>query len=259
MAVRLSRKDLERIRKTNNFIRNKKKRILDNYNIDVKIFPIDIKNIKSRKQLNDFYDSARRFRNSNRYRYRKNKYGFVISNYDYNQMKYLVDRVNTKRRRAWNKVKHEEFKVNSNVPIDLATRRWMEPNRYGAYNLMTFNFQGFRDLKQWNNRREHLKLLTRDSYYRNKNEQLKENILNAIATHWGIEGYDAYQLIDSMSADDVVHEFETNDIFSFDTFGSPDIFSREQLKDNMKLFYKQYGHNQTFFKAMSGSGKRVVV
>ena len=62
-----------------------------------------------------------------------------------------------------------------------------------------------------------------------------------------------------MSADDVVHEFETNDIFSFDTFGSPDIFSREQLKDNMKLFYKQYGHNQTFFKAMAGTGKRISV
>ena len=259
MAVRLSKKDLERIRKTNQFIRGKKRRIKNNYGIDVAIFPININEIKSRKELNDFYDTARRFRNSSRYRYVKNKYGFTVTRYDYNQMKYLVDRVNTRRKRAWNKIKHEEFRVNSNVPIDLETRRWMEPNRYGAYNLMTFNFQGFRDLKQWNNRREHLKLLTKDTYYRNKNEQLKENILNAIATHWGIEGYDAYQMIDSMSAEDVVHEFETNDIFSFDTFGSPDIFSREQLKDNMKLFYKQYGHNQTFFKAMSGTGKRIVV
>ncbi len=67
MAVRLSRKDLERIRKTNKFIRNKKRRIKNNYDIDVAIFPINIGEIKSRKQLNDFYDSARRFKNSNRY------------------------------------------------------------------------------------------------------------------------------------------------------------------------------------------------
>lgn len=259
MAIRLSKKDMERINKTNQFIRNKKRRIKANYNVDVAIFPIDAKSFTSRKQLNDFYDNARRFKNSARYRYVKNKYGFTVTRYDYNRMKYQVDNINSMRKRAWNKVKDKEYKVNSNVPMTVAERRRMEPNRYGAYNMMTFNFDTFKSLKQWNDRRDHLYKVSKGSYYRNKNEQLKENILNAIAMHWGIEGYDAYQMIDNMSADDVVKEFETNDIFSFDVFGSPDIFSREQLKSNMNAFYKTYGRNSAFFKAMSGTGKRLAV
>lgn len=259
MAIRLTKTDKERIKKTNQFIRNKKNRLLKNYGVNVAIQPIDLNKITTRDELNNFYDKARRFKNSNRYKYVKNKYGFVMDRYSVNMMKYQVSNINSMRKREWNKVKRADYTDRGKKIGTLSDRRFMEPNRYGSYNMLSFNFDSFKSLKQWNDRREHLKTVSRGSYYRSKNEQLKENILQAIATHWGVEGYDAYKFIDSMSADDVVREFESESIFSMDVFGSPDVFSREQIKINMNEFYKTYGLQRSFLKTQSGIGKKLNV
>lgn len=256
--LRLSKKDLERISKTNQFIKNKKKRLYKNYKVSTDIEPIDINKITSRKELNDFYFKARMFKNSSKYRFKKNKYNFVMSQYDINKMKYLTSNINSKRKSEWNKVKNKAYTLRGKQVSTLSERKWMGSNKYGSYNLLSFNFESFESLKQWNARKEHLEAVSKGSYYKRKNEQLKQNILTSIATYWGIDGYDAYKMIENMSADEVVKEFESEDIFSMDIFGSPNIFSKNEIKMHIDEFYKVYGLGKYSIGSV-GTGKRLVV
>ena len=94
MAVRLTNKDKEKLRRINNNVRRKNKQ-MDNLGIgDIyHIETLPISQVTSRKQLNDYYDNARRYTRGYGFKFKKNAYGVVASYRELAQAKRLAEEV----------------------------------------------------------------------------------------------------------------------------------------------------------------------
>lgn len=240
MALRLTKRDKEKLQKINNSVRAKKNRLKNNYNIDSTIKPLKISDVTSRTQLNNYYEEAREFVRGYGNKYRKNKYGFVARRVDINRAKYQVERANKERARRLQALKDEEFKTRGKSTGFTALDRFlMGDSRYSSYEPIKFDFNTIRNQKHFEKRLANIIYSSTPEYFNRKNETLKDNILNAIKNNWGNLGKDAYSFISNLTADEVAHYYETEDVFNFEIFGSPQGLG--DVNKNIEYFNQTFG------------------
>lgn len=240
MALRLTKQDKEKLQKINNSVRAKKNRLKNNYNVDSTIEPLKISNVTSRTQLNNYYEEAREFIRGYGNKYRKNKYGFVARQVDINKAKYQVERANKERARRLQALKDEEFKTRGKSTGFTALDRFlMGDSRYSSYEPIKFDFNTIRNQKHFDKRLANIVYSSTPEYFNKKNETLKDNILSAIATNWGNLGLEAFKFISNLTPDEVARYYETEDVFNFEIFGSPQGLG--DVNKNIEYFYQTFG------------------
>lgn len=235
MAVRLTNKDKEKLRKINNSVRRKNKQ-MDNYDLDFYLPTLPISKVTSRKQLNEYYDTARRYTRGYGFKFKKNNYGVVASNREIAQAKRLANEVTKERQKRLMKIAPEEFKTRGKpTGSSIMQRKLMGDSRYDVYDPVKFRFGSLRNRKQFENRVESLANQLNPEYIAKKNEQLKENLIKAISTNWGKDGKKATDYIKSLSPDEVLEEFMSEDIFEFSY-----IYDENDIKRQIEIFEATY-------------------
>ena len=111
----------------------------------------------------------------------------------------------------------------------------MGDDRYSMYDPVKINFGSLRSRTQFENRVESLKNQLDPEYINFKNEQLKNNIIKAMQENWGKDSEKSVNFIKSMSADEVVKEFMSEDVFSFSY-----IYDRLQAQRQIEIFEATY-------------------
>lgn len=235
MAVRLTNKDKEKLRKINNSVRRKNKQ-MDNYDLDFYLPTLPISKVTSRKQLNEYYDTARRYTRGYGFKFKKNNYGVVASYREIAQAKRLANEVTKERQKRLMKIAPEEFKTRGKpTGSSIMQRKLMGDSRYDVYDPVKFRFGSLRNRKQFENRVESLANQLNPEYIAKKNEQLKENLIKAISTNWGKDGKKATDYIKSLSPDEVLEEFMSEDIFEFSY-----IYDENDIKRQIEIFEATY-------------------
>ncbi len=237
MAVRLTNKDKEKLRRINNSVRRKNKQ-MDNLGIgDIyHVETLPISQVTSRKQLNNYYDNARRYTRGYGFKFKKNVYGVVASNREIAQAKRLAQEVTRQRQKRLMKIAPEDFKTRGKpTGSSIMQRKLMGDSRYDMYDPVKFYFGSLRNREQFENRVESLVNQLNPEYITKKNEQLKENLKKAIDKNWGKEGKKAKDYIDSLSPDEVVKEFMSEDIFEFSY-----IYDKNKVKRQIEIFEATY-------------------
>lgn len=235
MAVRLTQKDKENLRRVNNNVRRKNKQ-MDNYDIDIYMPTLPISKVTSRKQLNDYLDRARTYTRSYAYKYRKNKYDVVASNLEIAQAKRLAKEVSRERAKRFNKIAPQEFKSRGKgIGSSIMQRRLMGDDRYAMYDPVKFNFSSLRSREQFENRVERMTSQLQPDYIEFKNKQLKDNIIKAMTENWGSKGSKAVEYVKGLSPDEVVNQFMSEDVFDFNY-----IYDRLQVARQVEIFEATY-------------------
>lgn len=215
MAVRLTQKDKERLRKVNASVSRKNKQ-MDNYGVDIYVSTLPISKVTSRKQLNDYYDRARRYTRGYAYKYRKNQYDVVASNIEVARAKRLAEEVTKDRLKRFMKVAPKEFKSHGKgTGSSIMQRKLMGDDRYAMYDPVKFNFSSLRNRNQFENRVERLKQQLDPDYIDERNRRLKDNILKAMQSNWGKYGEKAQEYIKGLSPNEVLDRFMSEDVFDF--------------------------------------------
>lgn len=235
MAVRLTNKDKEKLRRINNNVRRKNKQ-MENYGVDIYVSTLPINKVTSRKQLNDYYDRARKYTKGYAYKYKQNKYGTVASNIELAKAKRLAEQVTRERQKRLMKIAPEDFKTRGKpTGSSIMQRKLMGDSRYDIYDPVKFRFGSLRNREQFENRVESLANQLNPEYITRKNEQLKENLIKAISTNWGKDGKKATDYIKSLSPDEVLKEFMSEDIFEFSY-----IYDENDVKRQIEIFEATY-------------------
>ena len=235
MAVRLTNKDKEKLRRINNNVRRKNKQ-MENYGVDIYVSTLPIDKVTSRKQLNDYYDRARKYTRGYAYKYKQNKYGTVVSNIELAKAKRLAEQVTRERQKRLMKIAPEDFKTRGKpTGSSIMQRKLMGDSRYDIYDPVKFRFSSLRNREQFENRVESLANQLNPEYITRKNEQLKENLIKAISTNWGKDGKKATDYIKSLSPDEVLKEFMSEDIFEFSY-----IYDENDIKRQIEIFEATY-------------------
>lgn len=235
MAVRLTNKDKEKLRRINNNVRRKNKQ-MENYGIDIYVSTLPQSKVTSRKQLNDYYDRARRYTKGYAYKYKQNNYGTVVSNIELAKAKRLAEQVTRERQKRLMKIAPEDFKTRGKpTGSSIMQRKLMGDSRYDIYDPVKFRFGSLRNREQFENRVESLANQLNPEYITRKNEQLKENLIKAISTNWGKDGKKATDYIKSLSPDEVLKEFMSEDIFEFSY-----IYDENDVKRQIEIFEATY-------------------
>ena len=235
MAVRLTNKDKEKLRRINNNVRRKNKQ-MENYGVDIYVSTLPIDKVTSRKQLNDYYDRARKYTRGYAYKYKQNKYGTVASNIELAKAKRIAEEVTKQRQKRLMKIAPEEFKTRGKpTGSSIMQRKLMGDSRYDIYDPVKFRFSSLRNREQFENRVESLANQLNPEYITRKNEQLKENLIKAISTNWGKDGKKAIEYIKSLSPDEVLKEFMSEDIFEFSY-----IYDENDIKRQIEIFEATY-------------------
>lgn len=235
MAVRLTQKDKDKLRRINQSVRRKNKQ-MDNYGIDIYKPVLTAKNVKSRKQLNEYFDEARRYTRGYAYKYKKNVYGTVVSNIELAQAKRLAEEVSRERQKRFKKIAPDEFKSRGRgIGSSIMQRKLMGDDRYAMYDPVKVNFGSLRSRTQFENRITSLIKQLEPDYIDSKNKQLKNNIIKAMQDNWGKAGQKSIEFIKGMSPDDVVKEFMSEDVFNFSY-----IYDRTQVKRQVEIFEATY-------------------
>ena len=235
MAVRLTNKDKEKLRRINNNVRRKNKQ-MENYGIDIYVSTLPQSKVTSRKQLNDYYDRARKYTKGYAYKYKQNKYGTVVSNIELAKAKRLAEQVTRERQKRLMKIAPEDFKTRGKpTGSSIMQRKLMGDSRYDIYDPVKFRFGSLRNREQFENRVESLANQLNPEYITRKNEQLKENLIKAISTNWGKDGKKATDYIKSLSPDEVLKEFMSEDIFEFSY-----IYDENDVKRQIEIFEATY-------------------
>ena len=235
MAVRLTKKDKEKLARINQSVRRKNKQ-MENYNIDIYKPILRIKDIKSRKQLNDYLAEARIYTKGYAFKYRQNTYGTVVSNIELARAKRLAQEVSRQRAKRFKEIAPSEFKSRGKgIGSSIMQRKLMGDDRYSMYDPVKINFGSLRSRTQFENRVESLKNQLDPEYINFKNEQLKNNIIKAMQENWGKDSEKSVNFIKSMSADEVVKEFMSEDVFSFSY-----IYDRLQAQRQIEIFEATY-------------------
>ena len=235
MAVRLTNKDKEKLRRINNNVRRKNKQ-MENYGVDIYVSTLPIDKVTSRKQLNDYYDRARKYTKGYAYKYKQNNYGTVASNIELAKAKRLAEQVTRERQKRLMKIAPEDFKTRGKpTGSSIMQRKLMGDSRYDIYDPVKFRFGSLRNREQFENRVESLANQLNPEYITRKNEQLKENLIKAISTNWGKDGKKATDYIKSLSPDEVLKEFMSEDIFEFSY-----IYDENDIKRQIEIFEATY-------------------
>lgn len=222
MALRLTQKDKDKLKRINNSVRAKSNRLRSiGVPFENRLQPLNIKNITSRKQLNDYYDVARQYTRGYGNRYVKVKprssdkvYALRLS--DVTSARRLAREVTKDRERRFSKYKDRTF-LSRNKPTDssIAQRQLMGDDRYDMFLPVKLKLESFKSEKDFQNRVNTLLKMTTKGYFEQQNRRLKENIKIAIDNSWGKKGTKAKKLIDNMSDDDFIDTYLTEDIFEF--------------------------------------------
>ena len=235
MAVRLTNKDKEKLRRINNNVRRKNKQ-MENYGVDIYVSTLPIDKVTSRKQLNDYYDRARKYTKGYAYKYKQNNYGTVVSNIELAKAKRLAQEVTKERQKRLMKIAPQDFKTRGKpTGSSIMQRKLMGDSRYDIYDPVKFRFGSLRNREQFENRVESLANQLNPEYITRKNEQLKENLIKAISTNWGKDGKKATDYIKSLSPDEVLKEFMSEDIFEFSY-----IYDENDVKRQIEIFEATY-------------------
>ena len=218
MAVRLTNKDKEKLRRINNNVRRKNKQ-MENYGIDIYVSTLPQSKITSRKQLNDYYDRARKYTRGYAYKYKKNTYNVVASNIEIAQAKRLAQDITRARNKRFKEIAPKEFKTyGKSTKSSVYQRRLMTKDgedKYAMFDQVDFDFSKIQTRRQYEHRvNYYLKQLEPD-YIPKKNEQLKDNIIKAMRKHWGKYANKSIEYVKSLSPEEVVEQFLTEDIFDF--------------------------------------------
>lgn len=235
MAVRLTQKDKDKLRRINNNVRRKNKQ-MDNYDIDIYMSTLPISKVTSRKQLNDYFDRARTYTRSYAYKYKKNKYDVVASNIEIARAKRLAEEVSKDRAKRFKEIAPKEFKSRGKgIGSSIMQRKLMGDARYDMYDPVKFNFSSLRNREQFENRVKRFEQQLAPDYVDYKNRQLKDNIIKAMTENWGKEGKKAVDYVKSLSPDEVVKQFMSEDVFDFSY-----IYDRLQVARQVEIFEATY-------------------
>lgn len=235
MALRLTKKDKEKIKRVNNNVRRKNKQ-MDNYNIDIYMPVISATKFTTRKQLNEYLDQARRYTRGYAYKYKKNQYGTVVSNIELARAKRLAQDVTRERAKRFKQIAPQEFKSRGKgIGSSVMQRKLMGDDRFSMYDPVKLNFSSLRSRKQFENRVESFKNQLEPDYIDSRNEQLKNNIIRAMQENWGDDGKKAIDFVKNMTNDDLIKEFMTEDVFDFSY-----IYDRTQSKRRVEIFEATY-------------------
>lgn len=227
MAVRLTQKDKERLRKVNASVSRKNKQ-MDNYGVDIYVSTLPISKVTSRKQLNDYYDRARVYTRSYAYKYRKNKYDVVASNIEVARAKRLAEAVSRERAKRFMKVAPKEFKsYGKGTGSSIMQRKLMGDDRYAMYDPVKFNFGSLRSRGQFENRVERLEQQLAPDYIDERNRRLKENIIKAMTNNWGKYGKRSVEFIKNLTPNEVLDRFMSEDVFNFAYIYDDDSIARQ--------------------------------
>ena len=235
MALRLTNKDKEKIKRINNNVRRKNKQ-MDNYDIDIYMPVISATKFTSRKQLNEYLDQARRYTRGYAYKYKKNIYGTVASNIEIARAKRLAEAVSRERAKRFKEIAPKEFKSRGKgIGSSIMQRKLMGDDRFSMYDPVKFNFGSLRSRSQFENRVSSFINQLQPDYIDSRNKQLKNNIIRAMKENWGKDGSKSVEFIENMSADDVVKEFMSEDVFNFSY-----IYDKTQVKRQIEIFEATY-------------------
>ena len=218
MAVRLTNKDKEKLRRINNNVRRKNKQ-MENYGIDIYVSTLPQSKITSRKQLNDYYDRARKYTRGYAYKYKKNTYNVVASNIEIAQAKRLAQDITRARNKRFKEIAPKEFKTyGKSTKSSVYQRRLMTKDgedKYAMFDAVDFDFSKIQTRRQFEHRINYYLRQLEPDYIPKKNEQLKENIIEAMRKHWGKYANKSIEYVKSLSPEEVVEQFLTEDIFDF--------------------------------------------
>ena len=218
MAVRLTNKDKEKLRRINNNVRRKNKQ-MENYGIDIYVSTLPQSKITSRKQLNDYYDRARKYTRGYAYKYKKNTYNVVASNREIAQAKRLAQDITRARNKRFKEIAPKEFKTyGKSTKSSVYQRRLMTKDgedKYAMFDPVDFDFSKIQTRRQFEHRMDYYLRQLEPDYIPKKNEQLKENIIKAMRKHWGKYANKSIEYVKSLSPEEVVEQFLTEDIFDF--------------------------------------------
>lgn len=235
MAVRLTQKDKDKLKRINNSVRRKNKQ-MDNYNVDIYMPVLTQDKITSRKQLNDYYDRARTYTRGYAYKYKKNKYDVVVSNIELARAKRLAGEVSRERAKRFKEIAPQEFKSRGKgTGGSIMQRKLMGDSKYDMFDPVNVNFKSLRNRGQFERRIERYMKQLEPDYIENKNIQLKENLIKAIETNWGDAGKKSADFIKSLTPNQVFSEYMTEDIFSFEY-----IYRQNQGDRRIEIFEATY-------------------
>lgn len=218
MALRLSKKDKEKIKRVNNSIRRKNKQ-MDSYGIDIYMPVIPATKFTSRKQLNDYLDTSRRYTRGYGFKYKKNTYNVVASNIEIAQAKRLAQAITRDRNKRFKEIAPKEFKTyGKSTKSSVYQRRLMTKDgedKYAMFDPVKFDFSKIQTRSQFEHRMNYYLRQLEPDYISTKNEQLKDNLIKAMRKHWGKYANKSIDYIKSLSPEEVVEQFLTEDIFDF--------------------------------------------
>ena len=228
MALRLTVNDKKKLQRINANVRAKNNRLKNKYNVDYSLPVLNIKNVKNRKQLNDYYDQARRYLRGYGNKFRKNMFGVVASNYEIQKARRTAERVSQERERRFRKIDTEMFRSRGKkTDSSLRQRQLMGDDRYDIFDPVSFNFNAMKTRKQFINKVNKLNEQLDPSYYDKKNEQLKNNILNAMVNAWGVEkSKKARDFVNSLDEEEVLSLYLKEDVFDFSYVYDPNDVDR---------------------------------
>ena len=218
MALRLTQRDKDKIRKVNQSITRKNKQ-LDRLGIDIYKPVIKASDFTSRKQLNNYLDEARTYTRSYAYKYKQNVYGVTVSNRELAQAKRLAEAITRERQKRFKEVAPKEFKsYGKPTGSSVYQRRFMTArgdDKYDIFDPVSLNFGTLQSRGQFERRvANYMKQLEPD-YIGKKNELLKDNIIRAMRKHWGNYADKSIDYVKTLTPDEVLEQFLTEDIFDF--------------------------------------------
>lgn len=240
MAIRITKKDKDLIRRINQNVRAKERRLRNEYGITSDFNVKNVNKFKTRAELNNYVSEARGFTRGYANRYRKNKYGFVARVVDIHKAQYETERANKERKRQLDRLKLLEFKTRGeSTGFNALDRYLMGDSRYSAYEPIKFDFNTIKNQKHFDKRLANIIESSTVEHFSKKNETLKSNILKSIKNNWGNLGNDAYKFINSLTPDEVARYYETEDVFNFEIFGSPTGLG--DINKNIEIFNSTFG------------------
>ena len=240
MAIRITKKDKDLIRRINQNVRAKEKRLKNEYGITSDFNTKSVTKFNTRAELNNYVSEAKRFTRGYANKYRKNKYGFVARMVDIHKAQYETRRANRERKKQLNRLRELDFKSRGESTGFKALDRYlMGDSRYSAYEPIKFDFNTIRNQKHFDKRLANIIESSTAEHFNKKNETLKANILKSIENNWGNLGKDAYKFIKGLTPDEVARYYETEDVFNFETFGSPTGLG--DINKNIEIFNRTFG------------------
>ena len=236
MALRLTKKDKDKINRINQSIRRKNKQMENFGLVDFNKPIIKASEFTSRKQLNEYLSEARTYTRGYGFKYRMNQYGTVAKLSEIGKGRRLAEAVSRDRAKRFKEIAPKEFKSRGKgIGSSVMQRKLMGDDRYSMYDPVKFNFKSLRNIEQFEQRIRGLSRQLESDYIENRNTQLKNNIIKAMQDNWGKDGKKAIDYVKSLTPDEVLREFMTEDVFDFSY-----VYDENHTKRQIEIFEATY-------------------